>query len=197
MQKYKNKIAIILVALLLIIAIGNGASKQINATKETEDIENKASDYQASQHEEQLSEAVYMAPDFKLQSLNGETVRLSDYAGKKVLLNFWATWCPPCNEEAPHLQTIYESYQSAGVEILAVNVTNEDKNHDKIEQFVQQYALTFPTLLDQSGEVSAKYRILTLPTTYFIDEEGAIFETITGPMDDLFIHDLLYKMDNE
>jgi len=109
------------------------------------------------------------APDFALKNVAGETVKLSDFQGKKVLLNFWATWCPPCKEEMPDMEKFY---QSAGedVVILAVNI---DPQYN-VSKFISEMGLTFPILLDEKDEVNSLYQVLTIPTTYFIDEEGII-----------------------
>ncbi len=109
------------------------------------------------------------APDFELKSLDGKTVKLSDYRGKKVILNFWATWCPPCKAEMPDIQKYYNEADD-NVEILAVNI---DPQYD-VKKFVRDANVTFPVLLDSKDEVNTLYRILTIPTTYFIDGEGII-----------------------
>lgn len=109
------------------------------------------------------------APNFELKTLDGKTVKLSDYRGKKVILNFWATWCPPCKAEMPDIQKYYTEADD-DVEILAVNI---DPQYD-VKKFVREANVTFPVLLDSDDEVNTLYRILTIPTTYFIDEEGII-----------------------
>lgn len=109
------------------------------------------------------------APDFELKNLAGETVKLSDFEGKKVMLNFWATWCPPCKAEMPDMQKFY---MEAGDEIviLAVNI---DAMND-VAGFAKQMGVNFPILLDEDDQVSNTYQILSIPTTYFIDEKGVI-----------------------
>lgn len=109
------------------------------------------------------------APDFELMTLDGKTVKLSDYRGKKVVLNFWATWCPPCKAEMPDIQKFYNETDD-NVEILAINI---DPQYD-VKKFVREANVTFPVLLDSKDEVNNLYRILTIPTTYFIDGEGII-----------------------
>jgi peroxiredoxin len=109
------------------------------------------------------------APDFELKTLDGKTVKLSDYRGKKVILNFWATWCPPCKAEMPDIQKYYNEADD-NVEILAVNI---DPQYD-VKKFIRDANVTFPVLLDSKDEVNTLYRILTIPTTYFIDGEGII-----------------------
>ncbi|MGJ7921153.1 peroxiredoxin family protein [Neobacillus sp. LXY-4] len=116
-------------------------------------------------------------PDFELKTLTGETAKLSDYKGKKVMLNFWATWCPPCKAEMPEMQKFYEANKD-NVEILAVNM---DTNND-VAGFVQNTGLTFPILLDETNEVNKNYQIVSIPTTFFIDENGVITYRFTGQM---------------
>lgn len=109
------------------------------------------------------------APNFSLRNLKGETVKLSDFKGKKVMLNFWATWCPPCKQEMPAIQQFFEE-KGEDVVILAVNIDGEE---DVIE-FVQSRKITFPILLDENNRVNEQYKIVTIPTTFFIDEKGII-----------------------
>ncbi len=122
------------------------------------------------------------APDFKLQTLDGQTVALSDFRGKKVIVNMWATWCPPCRAEMPDMQKFYEKYKDEGVEILAVNLTQAEKNKEDVARFLKDYGITFTVVLDEMGEVSEKYQAQAIPTSYLIDSKGIIREKITGPM---------------
>ena len=123
------------------------------------------------------------APDFELTSLEGEAVRLSDYRGKKVILNFWATWCPPCKAEMPHMQKFYEANKDNGIEVLAVNLTSIDKGEESVQAFVEEFGLTFPIPMDRDGELGPQYQAVTIPTTYIIDTEGIIQKKVVGPMD--------------
>lgn len=125
------------------------------------------------------------ATDFTLPSLNGGERSLHQEQGKVVILNFWASWCEPCKTEMPHFQTFYESYKK-DVEILAVNVTSKDKVAN-VKQFVEEHALTFPILLDESGETSTMYGAFALPTTIILDREGNIHQEIVGPMDETLL----------
>lgn len=125
------------------------------------------------------------APDFTLITLDGEEVKLSDYQGKKVILNFWATWCPPCKAEMPHMEQYYEkNAKKENVEILAVNLTSQDDGEKAVQQFVDGYELTFPILMDENGDVGDEYRAFTIPTTYMIDTNGLIQHKIVGPMNE-------------
>ncbi|WP_108669279.1 redoxin domain-containing protein [Peribacillus acanthi] len=117
------------------------------------------------------------APDFELQTLDGQKVALSDLKGKKVMLNFWATWCPPCKAEMPEMEEFQQQLSKDEV-ILAVNI---DPQND-VEGFIDSMGVTFPIALDEGGEVNKMYKILTIPTTYFIDSEGVIQEKFIGAM---------------
>ncbi|MBY0120524.1 redoxin domain-containing protein [Bacillus sp. S/N-304-OC-R1] len=109
------------------------------------------------------------APDFELKDLDGKAVRLSDFKGKKVMLNFWATWCPPCKAEMPAMQKFFEE-SGDEIVILAVNIDPENN----VAGFVKQMGVQFPVLLDKNEQVNSKYKILSIPTTFFIDENGII-----------------------
>ncbi|TCJ01843.1 redoxin domain-containing protein [Cytobacillus praedii] len=135
------------------------------------------------------------APDFQLKTLNDTDVKLSDLQGKKVFLNFWATWCPPCKAEIPHMQDFYESRNKTEVEILAVNLTTSEKNPGKIRDFVTERSVTFPVLLDQEGEIGDQYRALTIPTSYLIDSNGIVRKKIVGPMDKEMMEQLIESVD--
>ncbi len=124
------------------------------------------------------------APDFELTTLDGTSVKLSDYKGKKVILTFWATWCPPCKDEMPLMQNFYEKYKENGIEIVAVNLTNLDKGQKVIETFVKNNRITFQIPLDKDGRVGGIYQILSIPTSYFIDSRGIITNKVIGPMDE-------------
>jgi len=118
-----------------------------------------------------------LAPDFQLLTLDQEPVSLGDLRGNPVVLNFWASWCPPCVSEMPFLQEIHEEYSDLGLIVLAVN---KAESSSKVEEFVQSKNLSFPVLLDTKGVVAEKYRIRGIPTTYFIDEDGIIQEKKIG-----------------
>lgn len=121
----------------------------------------------------------FFAPDFELDRIDSGTVKLSSLRGKPVILNFWASWCPPCKAEMPAFQTAHLEYSSTGLQIIAVNSTSQDSLLD-VEQFIQQYGITFPIPLDITGSTSQKYLIHSLPTTYFIDKNGIIKDIIIG-----------------
>jgi peroxiredoxin len=111
------------------------------------------------------------APDFTLKDLNGSEVNLSDYLGKNVILNFWATWCGYCKKQLPYLEEVYEKYSDAGLTVLAVNAMEP---HDQAEDYIAKQGFTFPVLLDSNGTVNQSYCVPALPATMFIDSEGII-----------------------
>jgi cytochrome c biogenesis protein CcmG, thiol:disulfide interchange protein DsbE len=122
------------------------------------------------------------APDFTLSTPQGQGITLSELRGKAVLINLWATWCPPCEQEMPTIQKLYREYRDQDFVVLAVNVTAQD-NPLNILPFIERYGLTFPILLDETGQVSAVYGLRSLPTSYFIGRDGTIREiVIGGPM---------------
>ena len=117
------------------------------------------------------------APDFQLKTLAGDTVKLSDLRGKKVMLNFWATWCPPCKAEMPEMERFSKQIGDDTV-ILAVNI---DPQLD-VQGFVKENKITFPILLDAEDKVNEAYQVLSIPTTYFINSKGIIQNKYTGSM---------------
>lgn len=129
----------------------------------------------------------FLAPDFTLDTLDGNQVTLSELRGKILVINFWATWCPPCREETPALEKVYEQYKDSGMVILGVNLTDQD-SVSEVEFFVQEFKLTYPILLDRDGSVSALYQLKGLPTTLFVNREGIIRTVVVGgPMSETFI----------
>ena len=136
------------------------------------------------------------SPNFELPTLSGENMKLTDYKGKIVILNFWASWCGPCKVEMPHMQNYYKKNKdAANVEIIAVNMTSEERGGQKsIQKFVKEYGLTFPILLDNDGEVLDLYNIITIPITYVIDTDGVISQKILGPMDEKMINELVENL---
>lgn len=121
----------------------------------------------------------HLAPDFALMTLEGKTIRLSEFRGQKVvLINFWATWCPPCRLEMPTMQQIYSEYKVKGFEILAVNIEPDAKQ--AIGDFVKELRLTFPILLDPDMKVTRKFRVIGLPISVLIDRQGIIRAKMMG-----------------
>lgn len=172
----KNKIGFLIVGVLVILLSWNVIQKINNNTI----IESK-------------TENVHEATNFKLPTLDGKIVELKDTRGKITILNFWASWCSPCQMEAPHLQTFYENNKDM-VEILAVNITSKDVRKD-VEKFANEHQITFPVLLDETGDVSTMYGAFTIPTTIFLNEEGVIVQEFVGPMEEAFLTEVVESIE--
>lgn len=129
----------------------------------------------------------FLAPDFSLSTPNGETFTLSELRGQAVLVNLWATWCPPCRAEMPDMQKLYDEYKDQGFMVLAVNMTYQD-NPAAIVPFVQENGLNFPILIEETGKVAEQYELRSLPSSFFIDRNGIIQEVVIGgPMSEALL----------
>jgi peroxiredoxin len=127
------------------------------------------------------------APDFQLDTLTGDTVKLSDFRGSRVMINFWATWCPPCRAEMPDME---EFHQDKDIVILAVNLSDTEKSVEDVEQFTDDFKLTFPILMDTNLDVANLYAIQPIPTTYMVDSNGIISYRAFGAMNyDLMVQE--------
>lgn len=121
----------------------------------------------------------YRAPDFAFENLDGKLMRLSDFRGKPVLLNFWATWCPPCRKEIPELQLFHEQY---GDRIVLLGI-DWGENVEDVRNFLKRYGATYINLMDKDGKFFVSYQLTGLPTSYWIDEQGIIRGMWLGAMD--------------
>lgn len=139
--------------------------------------------------------AGFPAPEIALTTLDGDEVRLTDLRGQSVILNFWATWCPPCRFEMPALQRVHEDYQGRVV-VVGVNMTVAEASIDAVRAFLQERGITFPVWLDMQGEASDIYRVTSLPTTFFIDAQGTICEVVIGgPMAEALLRTRVERME--
>lgn len=164
-MKKQNTIAVIIFVLVVLILI-----------YQSEDATQVTSSNEETTQSVDFLKVGDEAPDFELQDLNGNTVKLSDFEGEPVIINFWATWCGPCTEEMPYLQQFYENYPD--VQIITINCDPEND----IQAFVTSNGYTFPVLLDTTGDAQAAYQIMAYPTTFVIDENGIIVDKINGSM---------------
>jgi peroxiredoxin len=117
------------------------------------------------------------APEISLKDLQGHEVRLSDFRGKVVLLNFWATWCKPCKEEMPAMQTSYDKLRDKGFVVLAVN---ELEDTDRVAEHIRTHGHTFEVVMDRNNNVANRYGVVGLPASFVIDPQGIVRERITG-----------------
>ncbi|MCH6557217.1 MAG: TlpA family protein disulfide reductase [Nitrospirae bacterium] len=123
-----------------------------------------------------------VAPDFDLPDLEDNYVRLSDFRGKVVFLNFWATWCKPCREEMPSMEVLYRNFKQDGLVVLAVSIDRVTTKQE-IPPFVKSLNLTFPVLIDSWGQTDKRYKLMGVPETYIIDQQGILREKVIGPRD--------------
>ncbi|MBK7894071.1 MAG: TlpA family protein disulfide reductase [Anaerolineaceae bacterium] len=115
--------------------------------------------------------------DFTIESLGGFPVSLNDYEGEVIIMNFWATWCPPCRAEMPGINNFYEAYKEEGLVVLAIN---EEESAETVRPFIELNNFTFPVLLDIEGRVAQQYSTRSFPTTFIIDRQGVIQHVQTG-----------------
>ncbi|MDW2884672.1 peroxiredoxin family protein [Exiguobacterium artemiae] len=188
MPRHK-KIAAVLILLLALGLIGINLYDNQQAKKQAAQEKQRTTILEKTQVDK-TEEKKERATDFSLQTTDGKTIRLSDYRGKKVILNFWATWCPPCKAEMPHMQKFYEAHHDE-VEVIAVNLTSLDNGNAALEKFIQDYKLSFTIPLDRDGEVGNQYKAYTIPTSYLIDADGFIEQKIIGPMNEEMMEELI------
>lgn len=135
-----------------------------------------------------------LAPNFTLKTLDGQELSLQNFFGKKILLNFWASWCGPCLQEIPHIQDVYEKSKETDIVVLTVNLTFGKETEEVVRNFVKERELTFPVLLDQSGKVMKEYEVISIPTSYFINTNGVIQHKYIGPMNEKYINKIFKQM---
>lgn len=184
----KRNVGLFVTALIIGTMIVMSVKSSIDKTEPDEDFETTTT-IDSSETETGLKQGD-VPPDFELTTLTGDVVRLSDYKGKKVILNFWASWCPPCKKEMPHMEEYYQKNKDLeNVEIIAVNMTKSEKP-GMVKKFVDSYGLTFPIPLDEEGKVMNAYQIIPLPTTYMINTDGTIAHQISGPINGKLLNEL-------
>jgi len=118
--------------------------------------------------------------DFSLPLLGGGSASLFSYRGKVVILNFWATWCPPCRAEMPSMENLYRRFKNDGLEILAVDLGEDERT---VNQFIENNGYTFPVMLDRSNRAGGLYGIQAIPATFILDREGRIIARIAGSIE--------------
>lgn len=180
-------VAIVIIGLMIVLTV----KSNIKLTGSTEDFERDIGS--SSSNSELGLSSGEVPPDFELTTVTGKRVKLSDYEGKKVILNFWASWCPPCKAEMPHMENYYKANKDLdNVEILAVNMTTtERRGVPNVEKFVNGYGLTFPVPLDAENEVTRAYKVISPPTTYIINTDGTISHKESGPLNEELITELI------
>lgn len=122
-----------------------------------------------------------LAPDFAVPDLAGQAVRLSAYRGQVVLVNVWATWCPPCREEMPSMEKLHEQLKDRGFVLLAVS--QDEGGIDLVKRFVEEMKITFRVLVDPDGDVGRKFGVWGYPESFLVDRDGRVVERVIGPRD--------------
>ncbi|QDI89889.1 TlpA family protein disulfide reductase [Salicibibacter halophilus] len=132
------------------------------------------------------------APEFELPDLDGENLSLSDFEGDFVVLNLWASWCEPCIREFPVLDQVHETYESDGVNVVAVNMTTTERRPEDAMEFLDENPVTMPIAFDEDGEFADVYPPTDgMPTTYFINEEGIVVDVHHGELTEDMLEDRL------
>ncbi|MBR1555479.1 MAG: redoxin domain-containing protein [Oscillospiraceae bacterium] len=190
----KGKTLLILSALLIVLLGGAGLAYSRLSTDTAPESVSETEQIQENQ-ESQNSELPF-APDFTFLNADGEEIRLADLTGKPVLLNFWATWCPPCREEMPHFEKAYSEYGET-VQFLMMNETDGVRDTvDSAKEFREENSYTFPVYFDTKGEGARAYSVLSIPLTVFLDAEGRLVYQHIGALTEEELFSMLERQIN-
>lgn len=185
-----------------------GGSSSVSEEKDTvkkdagkdEKKEEKNTSNKEDSKEEKSDAKTVPAPDFTLTDQSGKTHTLSEYKGKTVFLNFWATWCGPCRQEMPHIQKIYEEYNKNEDDLVVLGVANprtdshpknSDVSEEEIKQFLEDNGYDYPVAMDTTGDVFSTYGISSFPTTFMIDKDGNVFGYVSGSLTEEMIRNII------
>jgi cytochrome c biogenesis protein CcmG, thiol:disulfide interchange protein DsbE len=142
----------------------------------------------------QIADVGKKAPDRPLSRIDGGVLSLESYKGSIIILNFWATWCPPCIKEMPLLESTYKKYREIGVIVIGVNYNEE---RDTVVDFIRKEGITFPVVLDKDLALTKTYRVLSLPVTFFIDREGIIRDKYRGELNEGLLREKIEPLISE
>ncbi|WP_226666110.1 TlpA family protein disulfide reductase [Metabacillus litoralis] len=159
--------------IVLIILISTAYHSELMAIENNENIEKEK------------------APEFSISTLSGETISLSDFKGDLIILNFWTTWCTYCQEEMAELNKFSKENNSSNVHLIGINVTSSEQSEKSVEQFIKHFDVPFPIGLDESGKIAKKYKLIGIPTTLIIDENGMIQNKIMGPVTSEMLNEII------
>ncbi|MGG0174962.1 TlpA family protein disulfide reductase [Gottfriedia acidiceleris] len=166
--------------LILLVALGYSIFQLYEKKEEEKKVSNNNDAYIASI--QKLGVQVgQQAPDIQLMTLDEKKVNLSSFKGKKVILNFWATWCPPCQDEIPVLEKFHKEHKD--IEMIGVaDYIGEKKDLNFIKNFVNKNSMNYRILIDENGDDFRKYGVISIPTTYFINPNGEVVFKQIGPL---------------
>jgi peroxiredoxin len=139
-------------------------------------------------------EVDFPAPLLNLKNLAGDSVSIQQYAEKIVLVNLWATWCPPCKDEMPALQSYYQKHKEEGFVLIAID---QEEPLDAVQPFVSEFRLTFPVWLDQDGQAQRKFNTISMPSSFVIDRSGQVRLTWVGGVSEEFLERYVTKLIKE
>lgn len=207
MQKKTSFLVLVLVLAALIggayvlygrLSAGAGADNLSVQTPPSAQAPGETGAPQDSAAPEETEPPKVKAPDFTVENADGEAVKLSDYVGKPIVLNFWASWCSPCKSEMPEFNAAWEELEGE-VQFLMVNMTDGSRETmDSAKEYVEGEGFTFPVLFDTNSEAAIAYSAYSLPTTYFIDAEGYLVARAVGAIDGETLQkglDLIYSQE--
>ncbi|WP_088041032.1 TlpA disulfide reductase family protein [Bacillus sp. EAC] len=176
--------------LLLVVALGYSIFQLYEKKHEEKIVSNKNDSYIASIQKMGV-QVGQQAPDIKLMTLEQKNVNLSEYKGKKIILNFWATWCPPCQDEIPALEKFHEKHSKDVVILGVADYIGEKKDLDFVKNFVSKNNMKYKILLDENGNNFRKYGVISIPTTFFINPNGEVVYKQIGPLNEKQLNDFL------
>lgn len=206
----KKKTSLVVLILALVVLIGgayvlygrlSADTRPDNLSAQTPQTTQTTGETEAPQDSaapEETEPPKVEAPDFTVENADGEEVKLSDYVGKPIVLNFWASWCSPCKSEMPEFNAAWEELEGE-VQFLMVNMTDGSRETvDTAKEYVEGEGFTFPVLFDTNSEAAIAYSAYSLPTTYFIDAEGYLVARAVGAIDGETLQkglDLIYSQE--
>ncbi|WP_416176315.1 cytochrome c biogenesis protein CcdA [Clostridium sp.] len=192
-----EKIGGIILLITGLVMILSGAGFKINNINNSESYANEQNEqFENNKDDSNTEDDESEAPNFELVDQYGNTHNLSDYRGKVVFLNFWATWCPPCRAELPNIEKVYKEYKNNTKDVIILGVVapnlGREGSREDIKKFLKENGYTFPVLFDD-GSIMYKYGIGAFPTTFIIDKNGRIYEGISGGLEKTMMESLIDK----